>query len=101
MRFAVRVKPGAKREAVGGQWSGSLGDALIVAVPAPAVDGKANEALCKALAAAFGVRARDVVVVRGQRSRDKVVELRDPPPDGSRRLTALLRSIVENPRQRE
>ncbi|HEX2131309.1 MAG TPA: DUF167 domain-containing protein [Actinophytocola sp.] len=75
MRFAVRVKPGARRGAVGGRWPGSGGDALVVAVPAPAVDGKANEAVRRALAAAFGVRRRDVTIVTGARGRDKIVEV--------------------------
>jgi uncharacterized protein (TIGR00251 family) len=48
---------------------------LIVAVAAPAVDGKANEAVRRAVAEAFGVRARDVTVVSGERSRDKVLEI--------------------------
>lgn len=82
VRFAVRVKPGAKREAVGGRF----GDALVVAVTAPAVEGKANEALRKALAAAFGIRQRDVVIVAGERGRDKVVEV----PDAEERLAELL-----------
>lgn len=82
VRFAVRVKPGAKREVVGGRF----GEALVVAVTAPAVEGKANEALCKALAAAFGVRRRDVVIVAGERGRDKVVEV----PDDQERLAELL-----------
>ncbi|TCP45423.1 hypothetical protein EV191_11665 [Tamaricihabitans halophyticus] len=81
-RFAVRVKPGAKREAVGGCWSGALGDALVVAVAAPAVEGKANAALCAALAGAFQVRVSAVRVVRGERGRDKLVEL-DPAPEGA------------------
>lgn len=72
MRFAVRVKPGARRPAVGGRWAD---DALVVAVAAPAVEGKANEAVRRALAAAFGVRRRDVVIVTGERGRDKVVEV--------------------------
>jgi uncharacterized protein (TIGR00251 family) len=70
-RFAVRVKPGAKREAVGG----SHGDALVVAVTAPAIEGKANEAVRKALAKAFGVRKQDVTIVAGERGRDKVVDV--------------------------
>jgi len=59
----------------------------VVAVAAPAVDGKANEAVRRAVAEAFGVRARDVTVVSGERSRDKVLEI-----DGAdeARLTALL-----------
>jgi uncharacterized protein (TIGR00251 family) len=83
VRFAVRVKPGAKREAVGGRH----GDALVVAVTAPAIEGKANAAVCKALATAFGVRGRDVTIVAGERGRDKVVEV----PDAPDRLDELLR----------
>lgn len=77
------MKPGAARTRVGGRWQG---DALIVAVSAPAVDGRANEAVRRALAEAFGVRARDVVIVRGERSRDKLVEVDADPA----RLTTLL-----------
>jgi uncharacterized protein len=82
-RFAVRVKPGAKREAVGGRH----GDALVVAVTAPPVDGKANEAVRKALAKTFGVRKQDVTIVAGERGRDKVVEV----PGAAERLQELLR----------
>jgi uncharacterized protein len=83
VRFAVRVKPGAKREAVGGRH----GDALVVAVTAPAIEGKANEAVRKALAKAFGVRKQDVEILAGERGRDKVVEV----PDAPERLDELLR----------
>ena len=72
LRFAVRVKPGARRESVGGRWAT---DALVVAVAAPAVEGKANEAVRRALAAAFGVRRQDVTIVTGERGRDKIVEV--------------------------
>jgi len=57
-----------------------------VAVTAPAVEGKANEAVRKALAGAFGIRRQDVVIVSGERSRDKIVEL----PDAHERLRELL-----------
>jgi uncharacterized protein (TIGR00251 family) len=86
MRFAVRVKPGASRTFVGGR----RGDALIVSVSAPAVDGRANEAVRKALADAFGVRARDVTIVRGERGRDKVVVVDPVPDNGDAVLAALL-----------
>ncbi|PXY25315.1 hypothetical protein BAY59_23060 [Prauserella coralliicola] len=97
MTFAVRVKPGAKRDAVGGRWDGTLGEALVVSVRAPAVDGRANEAVCRVVANALSVRARDLVVSRGQRSRDKLMKLEDAPPDTARRLAALRGSIVEDP----
>ncbi|MFL6125505.1 DUF167 domain-containing protein [Actinophytocola sp.] len=83
MRFAVRVKPGARREVVGGRH----GDALVVAVVAPAVEGKANEAVRKALAKAFGIRRQDVTIIAGHRGRDKVIEV----PDAAARLDELLR----------
>ncbi|RKT56866.1 DUF167 domain-containing protein [Saccharothrix australiensis] len=86
-RLGVRVKPGAKRTAVGGRWDAT---ALVVAVAAPAVEGKANEAVRRALAEAFGVRRQDVRVVRGERGRDKVVEIEPAPPDAPERLARLL-----------
>jgi hypothetical protein len=44
---------------------------LIVAVQAPAVDGKANDAVLKELAKAFGVKIRDISIVHGGLARDK------------------------------
>lgn len=90
LRFAVRVKPGARRTSVGGRWDGPGGAALVVAVIAPAVDGKANAAVLAALAAAFGVRARRLAVVGGARARDKIIELTEPPAGAAQRLEALL-----------
>jgi uncharacterized protein len=71
VRIAIRVKPGSARTAVGGR----RGDALVVAVTARAVDGKATEAALRAIAEAFDVRRRDVSLVIGAASRDKVVEI--------------------------
>ncbi|MFL6143452.1 MAG: DUF167 domain-containing protein [Labedaea sp.] len=84
-RFAVRVRAGASRTAVGGRH----GEALVVAVAAPAVEGKANEAVRRALAEAFGVRRGQVFVVRGDRARDKVVEIDIEPDRGAVLLAAL------------
>ena len=65
----IRVRPNASRTKVGG----IAGDPprLVVAVQAPAVDGKANAAVIKALASAFGLRTRDFTIVHGELSRDK------------------------------
>ena len=86
---AVRVRPGAGRDRVGGRYDGPHGPALIVAVAAPAVDGKATEAVRKALAGALGVRAGEVALKIGATSRDKVFTV----PAGDEilsRLAALL-----------
>jgi uncharacterized protein YggU (UPF0235/DUF167 family) len=90
----VRVRPGAGRDRVGGRYDGPHGAALVIAVGAPAVDGKATEAVRRALAGALGVRAGAVALKVGATSRDKVfvvdadaaavgrrlAELRDGPP---------------------
>jgi uncharacterized protein (TIGR00251 family) len=65
----IRVRPNSSRNKVGG----IAGDPprLIVAVQAPALDGKANEAVIKELAKAFDCRARDFTIVFGELGRDK------------------------------
>jgi hypothetical protein len=65
---------------------------LLVAVPARAVDGRANEAVVAALASAFGLRPAQVVIVTGHRGRDKIVELVGGPEEAvlAGRLTELL-----------
>jgi uncharacterized protein (TIGR00251 family) len=71
VRVTIRVRPGAGRTAVGGSHDG----ALVVRVAARAVDGKATEAALAAVADAFGVRRRDVVLVTGATSRTKLVDI--------------------------
>ena len=44
-------------------------------VMAPPLDGRANDAVCRLLARALGVRASDVTILRGERTRDKVVAI--------------------------
>lgn len=65
----IRVRPNSSRNKVGG----SVGEPprLVVAVQAPAVDGKANQAVIKLLAEAFDLRARDFTIVYGELGRDK------------------------------
>src|SRR3954466_917781 len=82
----VRVRPGAGRTRVGGRYDGPHGPALIVAVGAPAVDGKATEAVRRALAEALGLRPGDVELKLGATSRDKVFTVAG---DVSERLAAL------------
>lgn len=88
-RFPVRVKPGARRTAVGGCWDGRLGPALVVAVTAPAVDGRANDAVCRALADAFGVPRAHVTIATGAHARDKLVAVLSPPAGLAARIDEL------------
>ncbi len=93
LRFAVRARPGARRTAVGGRWDGPGGPALVVAVAAPAVDGKANTAILAALATAFDVRPNRLTIVSCTTTRTKLIELADPPPDATTRLRTPLAAI--------
>jgi len=90
VRIAIRVKPGSARPSVGG----GHGDAIVVAVSERAVDGKATEAALRAVAGAFGVRRRDVTLVTGATSRDKVVDIDGEADVLSARRDALLGSTT-------
>ena len=67
----IVVKPRSSREGVGPV----QGDRLIVAVNAPPVDGKANEAVVRVLAETFKVARSAVVIVRGETGRKKTVRI--------------------------
>jgi uncharacterized protein (TIGR00251 family) len=69
--FGVRVQPGASREGVVGVY----GEALKIALMAPAVDGRANEALVRYLAEVLGVPRLSVEIASGHASRSKVVRV--------------------------
>ena len=63
----VHAQPGAGRT----QITGRHGDALKIRVAVPPEHGRANEALANTLAEVFGVSAKDVSLVSGEKSRTK------------------------------
>jgi uncharacterized protein (TIGR00251 family) len=67
----LKTIPNAPRDAIVG-W---LGDALKVKVHAPALEGRANDALLDFLAQELGVPRRAVTLLRGDKSRHKVVRI--------------------------
>ncbi len=71
VRILVKAVPGAKRDEVAGR----LGDRLKVRVSAPPEGGKANRAICDVIAAALGVKPRDVRVVSGLSRAEKTIEV--------------------------
>lgn len=83
---AVRVRPGASRTRVGGCQQTARGPALVVAVTAPAADGRATEAARRALAEALAVRPAAVALHRGATSRDKLFTV---PAEAAERVRAL------------
>jgi uncharacterized protein (TIGR00251 family) len=76
-RIAVRLQPRASRDEIVGLRDGIL----VVRVTAPPVDGRANRALCKLVAQRAGVAPSHVSVVRGERSRDKLVAVEGVDPE--------------------
>jgi uncharacterized protein len=71
LELALRAHPGARTEKVVLLPDGRLE----VWVRASALDGRANAALEAALAGALGLRKRQVRLVQGERSRQKLVEI--------------------------
>jgi uncharacterized protein YggU (UPF0235/DUF167 family) len=90
VRIRVRVKPGASRTRVGGRYDGPAGPALVVAVTARAVEGRATEAVLQAVAEALGVRRSAVTLVRGSTSRDKLLDVTGAENETLSRLDRLL-----------
>jgi uncharacterized protein (TIGR00251 family) len=70
-RLRLRVVPNARRSEVVGQH----GDALRVKIAAPALDGRANEALLEFIAETLGLPRREVRLINGEKSRDKLIEI--------------------------
>jgi uncharacterized protein (TIGR00251 family) len=66
------VTPGAKRDAIEGEWQG----AMRVRLTAPPVDDRANEALRRLLAGRLNIGISAVRIVAGERSRSKRIEIR-------------------------
>lgn len=73
--FALRVQPRASRTAITGVLGAGEGAALKVALAAPPVEGRANEALVSFLAELFAVPRSAVAVIGGLQSRNKTIRI--------------------------
>jgi len=69
--FAVRVQPRARKDEI----SGVMGGALKVRLRAPALEDRANEALCEFLAELLKTPKAAVRILSGHHSRSKRVEV--------------------------
>jgi uncharacterized protein (TIGR00251 family) len=70
--FSVRVQPRASKDEV----AGVMGGALKVRLRAPALEDRANEALCEYLAEVLKTPKAAVRILSGHHSRSKRVEVR-------------------------
>jgi len=70
MRIIVKVKPNARQEKVE-----QAGDLYTVHVKEPARENKANLAVIRVLAEHFGVPRSRIAILRGEKSKQKIVEI--------------------------
>lgn len=69
--IAVKAVPGASRDEI----VGTRGDRLKLRIATPAESGRANRAICELLARELGVRPRDVSIVSGVSSAEKMIRV--------------------------
>ena len=69
--FSIRVQPRAKKDAI----TGEIGDALKVALTAPPIEGRANDAVIAFFAELLNVPRSSVTIAAGQTSRNKVIRI--------------------------
>ena len=69
--ISLRVVPNARRTQV----VGLHGDAIKLKVASPPLDGRANEEIISFLAKTLRLPEKDVILVSGAKSRDKVVRV--------------------------
>ncbi|MGA8152526.1 MAG: DUF167 domain-containing protein [Terriglobales bacterium] len=69
--FAVKVQPRAKKNAI----TGELGDALRLALTAPPLKGRANQACIEFLANLLDVPRSSVTIASGETNRRKVIRV--------------------------
>lgn len=73
--LAVHAQPGAKKTAIVGIYGEGDAAQLKIAVQAPPVEGRANEALIEFLAHTFGIPKKSVELLSGELARSKVFRL--------------------------
>ena len=72
MILSIKVVPGARKNLFKEEAAG-----IKVYLTAPPVDGKANEALVDFLAEHYGIRSSRIEIIKGLKSRNKVINIRD------------------------
>ncbi|MBN1899369.1 MAG: YggU family protein [Spirochaetes bacterium] len=68
MKLNIKVIPNAKKNEIRHRE-----DMTVVKIKAPAVEGKANKELIKYLVQYYKVKANNIKILKGERSRHKVV----------------------------
>ena len=90
--LTVRVNPNARRSGFEGLWNQTH---LKIALTAPPVDGKANEALSEFLSDFFDLRKSAITLVSGQTGRIKKLELSFPSQTACDKALQKLKDIIQ------
>jgi uncharacterized protein len=69
--FQVKVQPRARKNAI----TGEIGEALKVALTAPPIEGRANEACISFLAELLNVARSSITIAAGETSRNKLIRI--------------------------
>jgi uncharacterized protein (TIGR00251 family) len=67
----IRVEPRSSRSGI----TGTYGNGLKVKLSSPPVEGKANAELIEILAKEFKIRKKDIEILSGKKSKNKIVRL--------------------------
>lgn len=73
--LAARIQPNAKRTAITGVYSAENRPHLVIAIQAPPLEDKANEALLKFLSRIFSIPRSRIEILHGERDRMKLLLL--------------------------
>jgi len=96
VRIAVRLTPRARADRLDGVTHLADGAAVLkVSVTAPPAEGRANDALLQLLAKEWDVPRRNLAVVGGRKSRNKVVGVAGKPALLLKRLGAALAALAK------
>jgi uncharacterized protein (TIGR00251 family) len=90
VRIRIRLTPRAGADRLAGIAEAADGSVLKASVAAPAEAGRANAALVELLARACRVARREVAIIGGQKSRNKLVHVAGDPELLRARLAAAL-----------
>ena len=71
LSLSIKVEPRSSKSGIVGPY----GNALKVKLTSPPVEGKANKELIEVLAKGFRIAKKDVEIISGQSSKNKVVKL--------------------------
>jgi uncharacterized protein (TIGR00251 family) len=82
----LHVQPGASKS----EWAGIFGERLKIRISGKAVDGQANETLIAFISKFFNTPKSQVMIKRGERSREKTIFLSGDPKQIAARLEQLI-----------